>query len=199
MLPDYPELKRKLQADLNLELRLLVNTHAPMASRIRAYLQMEGDKFTVETTDGRLVTKPFRRMEAKFGVPSSLSSVGTHEKFLERASEAAKEIARQSEGILFSTLDEETRRVGNVLDAKGKSFDPNLMWDAVQKIDLDFDERTGHPKMPTVVVHPDMLKAIAQKLPDWERDPALRKRQAEVLAKKKDEWRDRESRRKLVG
>jgi hypothetical protein len=177
----------------------MVNMYAPLASRLKAYHQEEGDKFAIETTEGKIITKGFRRMEARFEVPRGLSSTATHEEFINQTSEAAKSIARQSEGILFSTLDEETKRVGNAIDAKGKPFDANMMWDALEKIDLEFDERSGEPKMPTIVVHPEMMRAIAQKITEWEADPALHKRRIEVLRKKKEEWRDRESRRKLVG
>ncbi len=199
MLPDYPEVKRDLRHDLNLQLRLTVNVLTPLASGIRSYQQAEGDKFTYETTEGELVTKRFRLIRAKLEVPAGLSSAATQEEFMSQASEAAKTIARQSEGLLFTTLAEETRRVGNTIDARGKPFHPNLMWDGIEKMDLEFDERSGEPKMPTIVVHPDMMKAIAKKIPEWEADHALQKRRTDVLRKKKEEWRDRESRRKLVG
>lgn len=199
MLPDYPELKHELRADLNFQFRLMVNMAAPLASRIRSYYQAEGDHFTFETTEGQLVTKGFQRMEARFELPTGLASSATHEEFLKRASESAKAIAHQTEGVLFSTLDEETRRSGNAIDAKGKPFDPGLMWDAIERMDLEFDECSGEPKMPTIVLHPDMMKAIAQKIADWEADPAFQKRRIEVLAAKKEQWRDRESCRKLVG
>ncbi|MGD0228573.1 MAG: hypothetical protein ABSF71_40255 [Terriglobia bacterium] len=199
MLPDYPDLKRELRADLNLQFRLLVNMHAPLASRIRSYHQTEGDQFAYETTEGKLVTKRFLRMEAKIELPRGLSSSETYEDFLRQTSEAAKSIAQQSEGVLFSTFEEETKQVGNAIDVGGKPFHPDIMWDAIEKMDLDFDERTEQPKMPTIVVHPEMMKAIAAKIPEWEADVALQKRRTEVLRKRKEEWRDRESRRKLVG
>jgi hypothetical protein len=166
MLPDYPELKRELRADLNLQLRLVVNMSAPLASRIRSYHQAEGDSFTYETTEGKLVTKKFLRMVAKLEVPAGLSSSATHEEFTKQALEAAKGIAQQSEGLLFFTLDEELKQVGNAIDAGGKPFHLNMMWDGIERMDLDFDERSGEPKMPTIVVHPDMMKAIAQKIPE---------------------------------
>jgi len=199
MLPDYPEIKRELRADLNLQLCLVVNMSAPLAGRIKSYVQVEGDRFTYETTEGELVTKKFLRMEAKFEVPGGLSSAETYEECMNKATEAAKSIARQSSDVLYSTMEQETSRAGNAFDAKGKPFHPTMMWDMIEKMELDFDERTEQAKMPTIVMHPDMLKAIASKFPEWEADPELQKRRSEVLRQKKEEWRDRESRRKLVG
>src|SRR5713226_687449 len=103
MLPDYPELKRELLADLNLQVQLVVNQTAPLAGGIRNSLQIEGDKFTYETTEGKCVTKKFLELSAKVEVPSGLSSPDTHEQFTDKVLEAAKNIAHQSEGILFST------------------------------------------------------------------------------------------------
>jgi hypothetical protein len=44
-----------------------------------------------------------------------------------------------------------------------------------------------------------MLKKIEAKISEWECDPELKRQQAEILVRKKEEWRDRESNRKLVG
>ena len=63
---------------------------------------------------------------------------------------------------------------------------------------IDFDEK-GNPILPTIVLHPDMMKRIEGKLAEWESDPELQARRKNILAKKKEEWRDRESNRKLVG
>lgn len=199
MLPDYPELKRKFRADLNLQLQILVNQNAPLAGEIKNLRQMEGDKFTYENTEGEHETKKFLEISAKIEIPGGLSSSETMEQFKTKMVEAAKSIAQQSEGILFSTMDEVTRKTGNVFNAGGKPFDPDMFWDMIEKVQMDFDEKTGEPHFPTVVLHPEMMKAIAPKIPEWEADPRLQKRRREVLAKKKEEWRDRESLRKLVG
>jgi hypothetical protein len=54
-----------------------------------------------------------------------------------------------------------------------------MIWDMMEKADLDFDEKTEQPKFPTIYMHPDMMKAIAPKLPEWRRTrscrPAVRK------------------------
>ena len=73
-----------------------------------------------------------------------------------------------------------------------------MMWDMLEKIHIDFD-KNGQPRMPNMVIHPDTLERIRPKLAEWEADPAIKKRRIEILAKKKEEWRDRESNRKLVG
>jgi hypothetical protein len=198
MLPDYPELKRELVADLNLLLRLLVRQNAPLVGRIKNYRQVEGDKFTVETNE-QYVTKTFKQLSAQVAIPAGLSSSDTHTKFMEQLVDAAENIAHQSEGMLFSTLDEVTASTGNVLDAKGEPFHPSVLWDMVEKTDLEFDEKTGKPRLPSIVLHPDVMKSILPKFAEWEADLELKARRTEVLEKKKDEWRDRESRRKLVG
>jgi hypothetical protein len=199
MLPDYPELKRKLREDLNQQLQLLVIHNAPLVREIRQSCQAEGDRFTYENTEGEHVTKKFREISAEFEVPANLSSAEMNEQFRVKMVEAAKAIAQQSEGMLFSTMEEVTTRVGNTFDARGRPFEPNMLWDMIERMQMDFDEKTGEPKLPTVVLHPDMMKAIAPKIPEWEADPQMQKRRREVLARKKVEWNDRESLRKLVG
>jgi hypothetical protein len=72
-----------------------------------------------------------------------------------------------------------------------------MLMDMLETMPIDFD-RSGKPKMPTVVLHPDMFRSIEPKLREWEKDPELRARREAMLARKKEEWRVRESRRRLV-
>lgn len=199
MLPDYPELKRELRHDLNLLVQILVDLNAPLMREVQHLGQAEGDRFTYETVDGSVVTKDFKTFSATVRLPTGLSSSETSEEFMTQTAEAAKTMAAQSEGLLFSTLHEITAETGNVLHAEGRPFEPGMIWDMIEKCDVNFDEKTGEPQLPAFVVHPDMMKSIAAKFPEWEADPKLQARRSAVLRQKKEEWRDRESRRKLVG
>lgn len=46
----------------------------------------------------------------------------------------------------------------------------------LQKMEMDFDERTAKPHLPTIVMHPDMLAANAEKfVEEWDRDAVVRR------------------------
>ncbi len=198
MLPDFPDVKAKLEARLLKHFQALIDRKAPLMARIRRYRQAEGDKFVFEDDAGNVIRKGFLKFQASVEVPMSLPIDQAARMSAAQLEGAAEKIAAQSEGLLFTTLGEAVESVGNVLDARGEPFSPSMMWDAIEKMQVDFNDR-GQPEMPTIVLHPDTFEAIRPKLQQWENDPLLRKRRREVLMKKKEEWRDRESNRKLVG
>src|SRR2546428_740630 len=63
--------------------------------------------------------------------------------------------------------------------------------------DVDGD---GQPDLSfiRIVVHPELGRLLQEKGPEWEADPAFQKRRDEIIARKRIEWSDRESNRKLV-
>jgi hypothetical protein len=198
MLPDYPELKEYFINQIDRQIRVMVEKNAPLFATIKAQRQWEGDRFAFENENGELVAKKFVTFEVEGKIPRNLSSEATQEHTKSMMDQMAKGLASQSEGLLFSTLKEVLDSTGNHIDARGKEFDPWLMWNAIEKMEIDFDP-SGNPILPCIVMHPDLFASISKKIPEWEADQALQRRRNEVLDKKKEEWRDRETNRKLVG
>jgi len=198
MLPDFFSLKRELSKRFRRQLRSEIDAHAPVWSQIRAYVMVEGDTFSFQTVDGDVQKQKFKMMTHRIEVPADLPPEQMQLKMQEKFREMTEAMGRKFETSLFESIREVTDRTGLALDARGKPFHPSMLWDMVEKMPIDFDKE-GNPMLPCMVVHPDMFKAIEPKIPEWESDPELRRRRSEVLARKKEEWLDREARRKLVG
>jgi hypothetical protein len=62
---------------------------------------------------------------------------------------------------------------------------------------MDFDE-LGFPIYPTLILSPDLYEKVKSELQRWSSDPKVIARQKEIIDKKRKEWLDRESNRKLV-
>jgi hypothetical protein len=96
----------------------------------------------------------------------------------------------------YEDLNKVTQETGNVIDAKG-TLTADVFFAAIEKIWIEFDS-DGKPRLPTMVVHPHQAE-------DWKKlgelmdaDPANAQRMEEIISRKKEEWRERESSRKLV-
>src|ERR1022692_696816 len=149
MLPDFPEPKAKMRRRLTAMMKMAVDEQAPLAAGIKARLQVEGDAFSFETAEGKVETKKFKEISVKFEIPKGLSPQKTEEELAVKLKEVASSMARQTEGLLFSTLDGATKASGNAFDARGRPFHLSMFWDAVEKMDVDFDER-GNAELPTI-------------------------------------------------
>jgi hypothetical protein len=47
--------------------------------------------------------------------------------------------------------------------------------------------------------HPDMVKVMVKRGAEWERDTNFKRRYRDLMQRKREAWRARESNRKLVG
>jgi hypothetical protein len=109
----------------------------------------------------------------------------------------ATEMASHLERTLFETLDRVTKEVGNQFDAKGRPFTAELLLDSLAMVDIEFDF-FGVPQLPTLVGPATATAEGRAQLSRLTTDATLRARLQSLLLKKKEEWRDRESRRRLV-
>lgn len=199
MLPDLGSFKRSLSERLRRALEARVIHHAPLMAEIKSYGQKEGDRYSYETHDtGDIHRETFKALRTPI-TSRVLPSPAEQEKEIDqKLDEAAQSIGKQHMQLLFTTVKEATDRVGTSYDAKGKPFDFEMFLGTLEKLWIDFDEQ-GQPILPTIVIHPDQLKALAPKFAAWEKDPSLMARWSAVIAGKKEEWRARENLRKLVG
>jgi len=126
-----------------------------------------------------------------------IEAINPVEYFKQKMDEMAESFIAQQEGLVFSKLNEVTEQTGNVVDGHGKPFSPALLFEALEKIQIDFDDQ-GRPIMPTVVLHPSLFEKVKEKLPEWEANPEFAKRHNAIIEEKRRQWLDRENCRKLA-
>jgi hypothetical protein len=119
------------------------------------------------------------------------------DKLLAKIDAITEETARQISQITFRKLDEVTREADMAVDAAGSPPTKEIWLEMFQKMQIDFDPKTGKPEV-TMIMHPVMAEAMQKLWKDWENDTTFMKTYNALLAQKREEWRDRESRRKLV-
>jgi hypothetical protein len=197
MLPDVREVKRRVAGRLARGVQEAGLRHAPLLAEIQSYHQVEGNRFSCETHDGDIQYQEFKPLRTPVNTKVLPSPIEQESEIVQKLDAAAQDIAKQHMQLLFTTISESSERVGTAYHAGGRPFDMGMFLDVIERMQVDFDDR-GRPKLPTIVMHPDQLKAIGPKLAEWDKDRALQARWEQVLAKKKEEWRDREGRRKLV-
>lgn len=117
---------------------------------------------------------------------------------IEKLNGAADEIARQTQTHLFGTLNAALDKAGQVVSQHGKPLDPEAVFEALEKVQMEFDENRN-PAQPSMVVPPALLSKAKDVLEQIENDPALQKRYLAIIERKWLDWRDREAARKLVG
>lgn len=126
------------------------------------------------------------RVEIKLAEISEL--VG--DKLLQKLDEIAADMARQASAQFYSQLAEDSEKVGNAFNAGGKPLS--------QELALQMFERVEWTPHSVFLANPAMAEAMGKQWAEWEKDRAFMAKFNDLMARKKEEWRDRESNRKLV-
>lgn len=200
MLPDYPETKRHLQKEFIAAIGKETKKD-PIISMIHFRESYEGDTFRFTTDDGFSQTGTYKEISTKFEISKDEIVKKGPDAYFSRIPQIAKDWIERQSRLLFQKMDEVTETTGNIVDAKSKPLSPELILAALDKVAVSFDE-FGNANLPAIVVHPDKLERMKKEFQRYESDPLLmikyKLMYKLIIDKKRQEWLDRESDRKLV-
>ena len=197
MLPDFVEVKQKLQIQLDKKLRQANLWHLGPLANIRESVVFEGNRTVLIRADGSVEEQKAEAAVASIEVESAEVEEMTAEKILDKVDGAAEKIAQQQANTFYRYIDKLAEEVGNVVSARGDSFTIEGYFEMLEKMEIDFDE-AGNPELPCVVTSSGQHSVVERVLEDLE-VPENKIRFNEIIKDKREEWRARESNRKLVG
>jgi hypothetical protein len=197
MLPDYPRPKGLAKA---LHMKRFFDARQaqlnPFASA-PVNVMHEGDRAAIQRENGSIDEVTFEQMQTERTVDVSKIEQLDHEAIVGELEDMARDIARQENAYAYEKINAAVESVGNVIDAGGPLTE-DAFFDALEKMWMEFDA-AGRPVYPTIVCHPDVQETWTTLLQRIETEPALRARHDALIEAKKEEWREREGARKLVG
>ena len=194
MLPDYPELKKKFVKGLNLYLRKLVKDD-PLFSQIKEEFHHEGNRISGFSEDGFTENSGYQEVSIDYSLKREDIIAKGPAVFVENILNVAEKMREEKAKLVIKKLNDVTEQTGCKVDGKPFNFDTFI--EALEKIHIDFDDE-GNPSLPTIIVNPQLSAILKEELPKWHSNPECERRMKELLDRKKKEWDDRESHRKLV-
>lgn len=193
MLPDFPQSKKEIRKKLVLLTEQLAREKAPLLAGIKSFMQHEGKTHSYDRIRAEPVSEGFEEIAIPVTIQVSEMPDLVGEKLRVKIEALADEIARKRMEMFNRKFTEVTKEIGNALDAKGAPFSQEMFFEMLEKIDMDF----GPDGQPTVRMHTS-TQGLIEVYEKWQEDPAFKIRYDELLNRKRDAWRDRESYRKLV-
>ena len=196
MLPDFPKIKRKWSAMFVRMVRERVH-QGSFVSQIRKVRHFEGDGMRVTDAMGETEESNYELLSGALEV--------NHQDLIERGpialkeglKKVAEELSSQQSKMIFERMNQITAKTGNIVDAGGQAINPDLLLQMLERIEIDFSE-DGQPRFPTLVVSPENYDKLREKMLEWEKDEHYNRKFHELIERKRQEWHDRESHRKLV-
>ena len=196
MLPDFPEQKERIERRLRIRLDQQRLAKLGAFGESPALRLAEGDRLIFTDEDGTEREPEFGHAEAEFKVSVDELPTMTLERLKAKLDKAAEDLARQQVERAVGVLNEET--AGNTLQMRGEPFQEEHLFRALEKIPIDFGD-SGQPHLPTLLTGPAMAERATEVVGRVASEPDLRRRYEQIISRKREEWRARESRRKLVG
>ena len=198
MLPDFPELKNKLNNLISAKMKENQSVLLNPFSQVNKAQIHEGKRSILIREDGTIVEFEMKVMKANININLQEISKLTWNDIMNKFHEATIEMARQQAKLFYEELDKSVTKVGNIVEVKGGEFKIDHFLNMIEKMELEFKE-DGNPYLPTVVAGDTAFERISEVLPQLETDPQVKKHFAEIIDKKREEWSARESNRELVG
>lgn len=196
MLPDFPKIKRNLAEAANRCLEDLVRQE-PLLSQIREERHFEGDRISSGAVNGESHASSYKEVFGKLSLDRDEIIAKGPAAFIESIPEIAEKIKKQKAQLFLEKLGEVADRSGSAVDGKGRPLTFDLFLEVLDKMTIEFDAN-GEPFMPTIFVPPELGAKLKQRIPEWDANPEYKTRFESLIKRKKEEWNDRESYRKLV-
>ena len=197
MLPDFVQVKQRVHELLMHFMQGRVRHHLGFMSQVPRVVIPEGQHNRLVRSDGSVDDTKLRRIQGSEEI-STDPKKGLHfDEVLQKLDAIAKQMADEQQRQMFARINEVTEKTGNVTKAPLKDFGLKHLNDMLEKMQIDFDEK-GEPRLPSMVCGPKMADSIMARREEIEADVGEKARKAEILDLKKEEFRARESRRRLV-
>lgn len=197
MLPDFPALKAQLAREHRRKVEAEIDAQMPVVSRIRSVRFHEGNGFSFERHDEVIETQEFKDVKIPVQVSARLEFSETVQELKQQVRNVATDMAAYLETLLFQTVERTSKEVGTATNMNGQPFTLESYLDSLEKIDINFDS-FGMPEFPTPVCAPSLWKKMQAEFERFKSSSVLRDRAESIIGQKWKDWRDRESRRRLV-
>jgi hypothetical protein len=191
MLPEFPRAYDAIQKVWNRLLLSAAGFSDPLVSQLTVRLQREGHRAFL----GESETDYKAQSVSHSWKPEIGKGISTDE-FFGLAARFGKEMAmKQAKGV-FEAMSEPSSHVGILSNSDGPlTFD--LFLKKMESFELDFDEN-GMPRWPQWFVSEEALVEFRAQMDKGGLTPEQKQRQAELVARKRKEFDERENRRRLV-
>lgn len=196
-LPLYPQLKMTLEKWLlQIMDRAARQELGPFGESPR-FIQHEGTTHRYNTTDGQERRTDYHEGMVEFRLGRSDIASMEVDGILELVIEKGRELGVQQAQYHYQVLNSVTEETGNVVDTQGQPITLDLLFETFEKLHVSFDDH-GIPRMPTIVIRPEMAPRFQQLIQEASADEAIKGRMIEIIERKRKEWNEEQNRRKLV-
>lgn len=175
-----------------------VGDSEPFLANLPRYVVHEGQATILHRADATADTSTLQIADAGLSFTREEMRKLDLTEYVKKLRDVGKQLAAQEASYMFGKINEAAATVGNIADAGGKPFGKELFLEALERIEISFDPLTEEPLGPAVVIPESRKAQFLAEMATWDDDEDFKREHDQLIARKREEWRDRESNRKLV-
>ena len=198
MLPDYLKVKKQLQKMLQYRLDYKYLSNMGPLANIPESMVFEGNQTVLIREDGSVNDRDPAVAIADIRVELSEVERMNPAIVLNKIDKAAEEMARQLGKAFYEEIGRLADEGDQVVAVDANAFSIDTYFEMLERIELDFDD-AGNPGEIMAPVHPKHFPAVKAALEKAKGNPETERRYHEIIERRREEFRVRESNRKLVG
>lgn len=196
MLPDFPETKRLFSRFFQTYMRQKIREISPYGA-IQTRYYHEGRAMKITRADQTESNSGMEQLSAHLEIKLDEIENQTLQKAIEKHDVMIADLVQKQTHFIRERMSSEIPE-SQTLDAKGRKFDARVVIEMLEKIQIEFYPN-GTPHEIFVDGQFFTPERIADLDKEFKSNPELKKKLDEMMEKKKEEWRARETDRKLVG
>lgn len=197
MLPTFPRIVQSRQRMNRRLMKQLVSAKSPILDAITQHTIHEGKQSDILRYDGSIGRTNMKKHSATTEIlRMPVSDFGINI-VIRHLSEMAEQFADSMTKDVFEVVSEGAEASGNVVDGKGKPLSGEMLLEALETIESDFDD-DGTWRPPTIVVSPQQFDRLMSLYSPEEMIEFNKKTEA-IIERKRVEHRRREAGRVLAG
>jgi len=197
MLPDFPKTKSLIEKR---HMKRFQRAHAeglgPFMDMPQSHVH-EGHRVGLIREDGVLDEIEWKTAEGHETINLDQVENWTEEQIYAHYDRMATQMAFQQKKMMYEEINKAVKSVGNDVALNGPPSGEGLL-KVYERMWIDFQD-DGKQGPLTLVCSPEAQSQFERAFQQLETDPELRMRFEELMDRKRNEWRERESARKLVG
>jgi len=186
-----------MQRILDQYLRNRINQRLGVFGEAPKHYMHEGNRMRIVRANGSVDETKLKEASGEISLKVGDIPALTLKERIAKLDKIAEQMADQIATHSLKTLSEGLDKAGQVVDRKGKPFDAEAIFEVLEKLQIEFDE-SGKCDL-TILIPPALTPRAEELVRLLETDKNLQKRHADIMERKREEWRDREAARKLVG
>jgi hypothetical protein len=166
-------------------------------SQIRSHVIHEGKSATIQRSSADV--EAVDMLEAGEEIKMSFEEIESADMafFVRKLDEIADGFARKFFGTFVDTLKSVTAKTGQVVNAGGRPLTADRILEILELMQVNF-ERSEAGDL-TIVAPPQMMSTFEQLNQEMRTDLTVKRRLDALMERKRDEFREREANRNLVG